>query len=593
MTSLPDNFPMPCASADNATMGKTLTFVHAPELRYDQNYGTLFPPVWAYTLAAHVPSDWSTKIVDCTFEAINDLNPSRVFAFSGINQDLDSVLDIFKKLKQMYPTSIFIVGGPMTWSFQQEDNLHLLQDFDHIFLLDGEETLPLFLRNLSDSTLPDLPKIYSSNRFSLNNAKTIRSDLFQANASHYYGTIIEVSRGCPFLCEFCDIRVLPGNNRSHNKPVPLIIEELNSCWELGITQFQFACDNFIGDLTWARECVDAIIDWKNRVNADISIFTWLTLNLYKATDLMEKMRRAGFSILFIGLESVNENSLLETAKVQNRNKLYTAVTTIQSYGFIIAPGFIFGFDSDTNDMFKDTLDFIENAGLIGGDPSFLMALPGTPLHKRIKTSGRLIEKINKPTNREKIATNIRYLQKVDVLVDGFLYFLKVYNHPNYQLRRYKRHLELVIQGNNYVDTKDVGYGSPLRYLKLQFRDSTNRRFLIGRLSFLVRHPQNLVAVLRAWLLTKRYSRAHPGLSIHFNYWIYVWTNIYMKYKHIRKTDFELSSVGENFDFEQLTTENVIDEGRDTISVSEGKKISHQERYTNAALRKIRNQYQEI
>ncbi len=45
-------------------MTHRITFVHAPKIRYDQNYGTLFSPLWAYMLAAHVPDGWDVTSAD-------------------------------------------------------------------------------------------------------------------------------------------------------------------------------------------------------------------------------------------------------------------------------------------------------------------------------------------------------------------------------------------------------------------------------------------------------------------------------------------------------------------------------------------------
>ena len=52
----------------------------------------------------------------------------------------------------------------------------------------------------------------------------------------YYGAVIEVSRGCPFLCEFCDIRIMKDNNRPHNKNIKVIIDQLDYLSGLGIKQ---------------------------------------------------------------------------------------------------------------------------------------------------------------------------------------------------------------------------------------------------------------------------------------------------------------------------------------------------------------------
>ena len=564
-------------------MKPTITLVHAPELRYDQNYGTLFSPLWAYTLAAHIPESWDVSIADCMVEDPNSIPPADIFAFSGINQDIESIREVHGLLKDKYPGSTFILGGPITWSLEQEGKLSILDFFDRLFILDGEETLPAFLRKFAADDLADVAKVIRAERFPLGQARPIRFDLYARKSPNYYGALIEVSRGCPFLCEFCDIRVLPGNNRPHNKDVGLIIDELDGYFRLGVTQFQFACDNFIGDLVWARECVDAIIDWKSRTGAKISIFTWLTINLYKLPDLMAKMRRAGFSILFIGIESVNRNSLLETAKVQNTKSLLPAVQEIQAYGFIIAPGFIFGFDSDRETVFDDTLQFFLDSGLIGGDPSFLMALPGTPLFERVKRTGRLIERDESVTTREKIITNMRYLQDPEFLARGFIGFLKRYTSARFQLARFKKHLDAISASEDFLANEGVGYGSAREYLKLQIKDPVNRRFMFLRIGYILHNPATFIAVLRAWLMMKRLSRGIPGLAIHFNYWVYVWTNIGLKYWRLKESDIALHGVAANFDINSLIDTATTEATR---LDADGPKIEQQARLTNQALKQV-------
>ena len=483
------------ASAASGSDRHRITFVHTPEDFYNQNYGTQFVPLWAYCLAAHVPSSWEISIVDCKNQDPHECSRADVFAFSGINQDVDSIRTVWTLLKQRYPEAVFILGGPITWSFEQEGKLSQLEYFDHLFVLDGEETLPAFLEKVARGE--PSPKIIRGARYPLSQARKIPFDLFQPSSQKYYGGVIEVSRGCPFLCEFCDIRVLPDNNRANNKPVPLIIEELDAYYRLGITHIQFACDNFIGDILWARECLDAMIAWRARTQADISIFTWLTINLYKYPDLMEKMRLAGFSILFIGIESVNQNSLLETAKVQNLGVLDEAVRTINAYGFVIAPGFIFGFDSDTPTVFDDTLTFLVGSGVIGGDPSFLMALPGTPLFERIQRAGRLVGQAEGVV-RAKIQTNIRYLLDADLLVQGFMRFVESYTQPEFQYARFKSLINIIATSGEYIPAKGPGYGSPLPYLRLQLRYRRYARWLFRRIRFMLGRPSNVWAALKGY-----------------------------------------------------------------------------------------------
>jgi hypothetical protein len=64
-----------------------------------------------------------------------------VFAFSGITQDFDSIRNTYDILKRKYSCATFILGGPITWSMEQEGKLNLLEYFDHVFILDGKNYL--------------------------------------------------------------------------------------------------------------------------------------------------------------------------------------------------------------------------------------------------------------------------------------------------------------------------------------------------------------------------------------------------------------------------------------------------------------------
>ena len=369
------------------------TFINCPDPVYasTQDYGMKFMPVWLYTLASHIPDDgrFQLKMFDLQVESFQKIPKADVFMFSGKNQDLDNLLKVRSLLKKKFPKAVSMIGGPITWSADQADELSKLEKFDHICVGDGEEMIVEILESIrTNQILSDV--IRTEKRFELSKAIPMHRELLGSTISRYYGGIVEVSRGCPFLCEFCDIRTLQDNNRSHLISPDLIIKELDFLAKKGVTQITFACDNFIGDQNWAMEVSDKIIKWQDETGFHMNFYTWLTIDVYKHNLLLKKMRQAGFDLLFIGIESFDTNSLLETAKVQNSSvELVEAVKIIQSYGFIVVAGSIFGFDADTEDFGKIALRGMGESGLISGDPNWLTALPGTPLHRRMKLSGRL------------------------------------------------------------------------------------------------------------------------------------------------------------------------------------------------------------
>ena len=574
-----------------------LIFVHAPEVYYEQNYGARFPPIWAYTLAAYVPEEWDISVCDCTVMDKSEIPEATVFAFSGINQDFHAIKSTHGYLKANYPSAKFVLGGPITWSYEQDGRLNELAFFDHLFILDGEYTLPRFLSKVARGEYEGIEKVIRSARVSLQNARKLRFDLFKLNASKYYGGVIEVSRGCPFLCEFCDIRVLPNNNEAHNKSIALIVEELDQYYKLGVRQIQLACDNFIGDLVWARQCVVAILDWVNTTGAQVALYTWITINVSRMPELMKTMRLAGFTSLFIGVESFNAHSILEMAKVQNKNdkgQMEEAIRGIQSFGFIVLPGLILGFDSDPPTMFDDMLAGVTRSGLIGGDPTFLLALPGTPLYARMKRTKRLVEYDQTgrtvPIFKErvsKVESNMKFLQPSSFLVKGYMKFIKQLTSPKIQYERFRRHVSIMMESELFVPVHSIGYGSLPEYLKFQFSSLINFRMLCKRLFKLFR-PANLATVIKAYCLVLRYRPKYRGLKNHFTFWLFSWSNLLIKYEDLREEDFKIHSIAHDYDLNSLwkdveCVEPSVRSGRYKDDV----KAADQARSTREALRRLK------
>jgi radical SAM superfamily enzyme YgiQ (UPF0313 family) len=515
-------------------------FVHAPDPRLSeyQNFGNKYMPVWAFVLAAHVPEEagFELDLFDTRIDAVDDISAADVFVMSGLNQDFDHVRRVHSALQARHPAARFLVGGPMCWSFDKAGELDKLDFFDHVVIGDGEEVIAGLLADLRDgvevAAVTRVPQ-----RFDLDGARPMHRQLAEKHAKHYYGATVEVSRGCPFLCEFCDIRILQDNNRAHNMPPELIVREMDALAKLGVTQFMFACDNFIGDLRWAHQTCDRLLEWIAETGVQPSILTWLTINLYKDPALMAKMRRAGFDVLFIGVESFDQNSLLETAKVQNctRDEMPGILRDIQSYGFVVTPGLIFGFDSDSPRLYELTTDGLEQSCLLTANPSLLIALPGTPLYRRMKLAGRLREGLQH-IGRFKFQSNIRYLLPRDVLVGGYIDFVRRVSDGGHQFRRLASYFDNLERGN-FIPLRGGGYGNLPEYLRSMLRNRVALTSFSRRLWFAFSNPRNLYYVLKGLGLVFR-RRVDGGLKM-FLLWLYGWSNFAMQHRRIGPADFDV------------------------------------------------------
>lgn len=560
MTSTLTERPRP----ETAIATLSVCFIHCPDPMYadTQNYGAQFMPVWAYTLAAHIPEDgrFRLSLYDARIDPIESVRSADVFLFSGINQDHGNLMRVRAQLKERFPKAVSIIGGPICWSFNQAGDVAKLDGFDHIFIGDGED----YITTLLESVRLNQPLeriIRNKERFDISKARPMYRPLMDPTIHRYYGAVLEVSRGCPFLCEFCDIRILPDNNRSHTKSPKLLVEELEHICSLGVTQVLLACDNFIGEPKWANEVIDELIAWQARTTYRPSLYTWLTINLYKQRELMRKMRRAGFDMVFIGVESFNSNSLLETAKVQNAaTSVADAVREIQSYGFIVVGGLIFGFDSDDEKAFDITLDGLLQAGMLSGDPSLLTALPGTPLHRRMVAAGRLRD-VRYGLGGFKYQTNIRYIMPKNTLIEGYKYFVAQFTDGKKQYARLKVFFDNLDRGN-FVPIEGAGYGNPVLFLKMVLRNPAALKQLSQRLMRFARRPQYVYWAFRGLLLAL--SRRHiPGRLSYLQFWFFAWTNSVLKYRDLSPADFDIESVEGPITPEHILpkayTENVVED----------------------------------
>lgn len=558
-----------------------LCFVIAvdPETEKTQMFGVRYMPVWAYTLAAHLRpiSDIKINLHDTRLESIERIPEADVYFYSALNQDVPANIKLLEFLRTRFPKARHAIGGPATGSLKMAGRLATLDAFDGIFLGEGEEhTLPFILQLKAHAG--DKPLVYASpERFNLNHSRAMDFELLSKTCLNYYGGVIEVSRGCPFLCEFCDIRTLPDNNKAHNKPIETIIQDLEQFHRLNITNVLLACDNIIGDPVWATQLCDAIIEMKVRTGYRPRCYTWLTINIVNHPELMKKMRLAGFDMFFIGLESFGANQLLETAKIQNTKfNLPDAVRLIQSHGIVVVAGLIFGFDSDTDETVQEALEGILKSGLISGDPTLLTALSGTPLYRRMELAGRLRHgKV--ALGGLKYSTNIRYLRPKDKIIKDYIYFVATFNSARFQMKRFKSFLDCV---GEHSQEKVSGYIEPRKLLSLVTKNMTAIRSASWRLTKFLMSPSRVFAVLWGAVMTAK----HPqGAWPHYFFWVFNWSNSIIKYGNISARDFDIES------FEgKITRESIVPNGYadDFFEPIPHAKIKAQRQLTMRSLEKI-------
>ncbi|MCX6302809.1 MAG: B12-binding domain-containing radical SAM protein [Bacteroidia bacterium] len=342
-------------------------------------------PLGLITIASLLPDCWDKKLTDLNVTSLKDKDikwADYVF-ISAMSIQLASVKQIVERCKQL--NAKMVAGGPL---FTEEYEQYT--EIDHLVLNEAEITLPLFIEDLKNGRPK---KIYQSDKFA-DITKTPLPDYSLLKSGAYATAGIQYSRGCPFDCEFCDITALLGR-QVRTKTSVQIIAELDQLLKIGWRgSVFFVDDNFIGHKKKLKnELLPAVINWMKLNNNPFSFITEASINLADDKDLMDMMVKAGFTRVFVGIETPEESCLMECNKLHNNNRdLIECVNTIQRKGMEVYAGFIVGFDNDPPNIFQRQIDFIQKSGIITAMVGLLNAPRLSKLYMRLKNEGRISDK---------------------------------------------------------------------------------------------------------------------------------------------------------------------------------------------------------
>jgi len=378
------------------------------------------PPLGIITIAAMLPSDWDLRLIDMGVSQLNDsdIEWADLVFISAMSIQRSSAKEVISRCKALGVKTV--AGGPMFTSTPDE-----FDEVDHLVLNEAELTLPLFLNDLEKGCLQH---IYRQVGFAdLNDTPTPLYDLLAKDK--YAQMNIQYSRGCPFECEFCDISVLFGR-RVRTKSADQMVVELDALYKHGWRgDVLIVDDNFIGNARkLKKEILPVITEWMDNRGHPFSFHTEASINLADDEELMEMMARAGFEMVFIGIESPEEDSLAECNKVQNRNRdMLGSVKKIQQAGLQVTAGFILGFDSDSPSVFDRLATFIQESGIVNAMVGLLNALPNTKLWQRLSKEGRLTEQCT--GNNTDLTMNFTPKMDFTKLIDGYKSVIKKIYSP--------------------------------------------------------------------------------------------------------------------------------------------------------------------
>lgn len=201
--------------------------------------------------------------------------------------------------------------------------------------------------------------------------------------------VTEATRGCPFKCTYCQLNIKRASHRC--RPIEDVIRDLTATSALPFHKRKLAMlydNNLGGDMGYAKELLEEI------AKLDLwALGAQFTFNCLYDDEFLDRLVAARCGMVFIGLESLNQPSLLSVEKRQNRVKKYQEqFLKLKERGILTFTGMMLALDEDTPSYYRSLPERLEEVDPSAIFLSITIPIPGTPLHKQVEAEGRIFDK---------------------------------------------------------------------------------------------------------------------------------------------------------------------------------------------------------
>lgn len=359
-----------------------------------------FMPLALPLLAASAPSHEYT-FVDGLWDEEPDFKAA--WELVGISVRLTAEIRAYEIAERFRERGIPVVlGGPQVSAVPQRAIKHA----DAVVVGEGESVWPVLLEDLAGGRLRDfyvcipgefeLPE--GRTMFKTDTLVSLGSTFPRANRSFYrhkyrFDTVF-ATRGCPIGCDFCAVPSMFGKKFRH-RPISEVVAEIDQ-----FRAYYYLLDDTVfgkpSTYDYYLELYDAIAHlekrryWVGQANLDAAATE-------KGREVIKKAVEAGLVYTMVGMESVHPETLRKNGAIAKMGvkgsddplaAIKQNIRYLQDLGLIVSGWFVVGYDDDTIDTYRATLDFCHEMDVIPVIAP-VKALPGTRLYQRVKAEGRL------------------------------------------------------------------------------------------------------------------------------------------------------------------------------------------------------------
>ena len=292
---------------------------------------------------------------------ISAVTPSAMYAYK--------IADKFRENKKTV-----VLGGYHASALPKEAKQHA----DSVVIGEAEGTWPHLLRDFEKGKLKSF---YKNNKPV--DLKTVPNPERKKFEKCNFISVVKATRGCTVGCEFCSISHKTHGNIFRKKPVEKVIADIKSFKEKFIF---FADPTMTIDVAYTKNLFKELAKLNKKI-----IYCQGNVNvLARDEELLKIASDAGCILWHVGFESINQKTLSSIGKKTNKISDYKkAIQKINDYGMILIGEFVFGFDNDTKNIFRQTKETIKDWNIMPGF-QVLIPYPGSALFNRLESEGRIL-----------------------------------------------------------------------------------------------------------------------------------------------------------------------------------------------------------
>jgi radical SAM superfamily enzyme YgiQ (UPF0313 family) len=333
------------------------------------NYRSKHPPLALAMLAEMTPDDWEIVVQDENYGRAEIVPDANLVGITSFTSRVNRAYELSTQYRQLgIPT---VLGGIHAWARSDE----AMARFTSVVIGEAESVWSQLCQDARQDKLQAQYIGRPASRFTIPDRSVLRPE--------YPVDSIATSRGCPENCSFCSVHDFSGK-KFRRQLLSRVEEDLQNIK----SDYVFVVDDNFRGFNY-QHLLDSIAILKLMAQAKKEYIIQCPMRVCQEDDFLQAAGEAGVRMIFVGLETGDEQGLQIVSKRQNL-KYGFDFSRIHKAGIGVIGSFMIGLDTDTPQKLRDRAKFMVDCGIDSIQVTIVTPLPGTRLFNQLLSEGRLL-----------------------------------------------------------------------------------------------------------------------------------------------------------------------------------------------------------